>query len=220
MNFKQSIYISILVISLAFILAACANQHKIEDPFREFNTGHPPAMILKDRYTFSYETAQCGETRQFLITDRPFSTIPPEKSLKLDFETFTPTVSEPESIKTCSVFFSVGASSIDENESKKLSQFMDELKQNQAGPVDVTGYTCWLGSEKYNQILAEERAQVVADILKKENISVRTITGKSECCYTSDTDPAQNRRVEITVSHETELHVTENPEGGDLEISE
>ena len=121
MKIKQPIFIFILVFSLTWFLAACANQPKIEDPFREFNTGHPPAMILKDRYTFSYETAQCGETRQFLITDRPFSTIPPEKSLKLDFEAFTPPVSEPESIKTCSVFFSVGASSIDENESQKLS---------------------------------------------------------------------------------------------------
>jgi outer membrane protein OmpA-like peptidoglycan-associated protein len=220
MKTKRSFYISIIVFSLASILAACANQSKMKDPFREFNTGIPPAMILKDHYTFSYETAQCGDTRQFLVTDRPFSIMPPEKSLKLDFEAFTPPVSEPETIKTCSVFFSVGASSIDENESQKLSSFIDELKQDQTAPVDVTGYTCWLGSEEYNQKLAEQRAQTIADILKKQNIKVRSVAGKSGCCYINDTDPARNRRVDITVSHETNLPVTENPEGGDLEISE
>jgi outer membrane protein OmpA-like peptidoglycan-associated protein len=220
MKSKQSIYKSILACSLAFIMASCAGVPKIEDPFREFNTGIPPAMILKNHYTFSYETAQCGDTQQFLVTDRPFSIIPPDKSLKLDFEAFTSPVSEPDPDKSFSVFFSVGASTIDENESQKISQFIEELKQDQAGPVDVTGYTCWLGSDVYNQKLAEKRAQAIADILKKQNIRIGFVTGKSGCCYTSDTNPAQNRRVDIMVSHETEIPITENPEGGDLEISE
>jgi outer membrane protein OmpA-like peptidoglycan-associated protein len=220
MKIKQSIYSSILLFSLTWFLAACANKPKIEDPFREFNTGLPPAMILKNHYTFSYEPAQCGDTQQFLVTDRPFSIMPPDKSLKLDFEAFAPPESDTESVKSCSVFFTVGASTIDENEFQKLSNFIDELKQDQVGPVNVTGYTCWLGPEEYNQKLAEQRAQTIANILKKENISVKTITGKSGCCYTSDTDPAQNRRVEITVSHETKIPMTENLEGGDLEISE
>jgi outer membrane protein OmpA-like peptidoglycan-associated protein len=220
MKVKQPIYIFILVFSLASVITACASHPKTEDPFREFNTGLPPAMILKDHYTFSYETAQCGDTQQFLVTDKPFSTIAPEKSLKLDFETFTPTVFEPETVKSCSVFFSVDATTINENESQKFLHFIDELKQDQVGPVDVSGYTCWLGSDTYNQKLAEKRAQGIADILIKQNIIVRSVTGKSGCCYTSDTDPAQNRRVEITVSHETKIPVTENLEGGDLEISE
>jgi outer membrane protein OmpA-like peptidoglycan-associated protein len=220
MKTKRSFYISIIVFSLASILAACASHPKIEDPFREFNAGVPPAMILKDHYTFTYETAQCGDTQQFLVTDRPFSIIPPDKSLKLDFEAFAPPESDTESVKSCSVFFTVGASTIDENESKKLSNFIDDLKQDQAGIADVTGHTCCLGSPEYNQKLAEQRAQTIADILKKQNILVGAITGKSRCCYMNDTDPAQSRRVDITVSHETQLPVNENPEGGDQEIKE
>jgi hypothetical protein len=220
MKIKKSIYKSILACSLILLLTACAGTPKIEDSFREFNTGTPPAMILKDHYIFSYETAQCSDTQQFLVTERPFSVIPPDKSLKLDFEAFTPPVSEPDPVTSCSVFFSIGAFALDENESQKLTQFIEELKQDQAGHVDVTGYTCWLGSDQYNQKLAEQRAQAISDILKEHNITVRSVTGNSGCCYTSDTDPAQNRRVDITVSHETNLPVTENPEGGDAEISE
>jgi len=218
MNTKQSIYKLILAFSLIFILTACAKQPKIEDPFHEFNTGLPPAMIVKDHHIFSYETAQCADTQQFLVTDRPFSIVPPDKSIKLDFEVFTPSESKPNQVKSCSVFFSIGASTLDENETQKLSQFIDELKNDQACSIDVTGYTCWLGSDEYNQKLAEKRAQTIADILKKGNIAVKSVTGKSGCCYTSDTDPAQNRRVDITVSHETKLPLTENPEGGDQEI--
>jgi hypothetical protein len=142
MKSKQSIYKSILTFSLAFILTACTGVPKIEDPFREFNTGLPSAMILKDHYTFSYETAQCADTKQFLVTEKPFSIMSSDKSLKLNLEAFTPPVSEPDPDKSLSSFFLIGSSNIDENESQKLSQFIEELKQDQTGPVDVTGYTC------------------------------------------------------------------------------
>ncbi len=221
MRIKERILISIIFCVMASILVACAGSKKITEPLREIDTGESPASIIKEHFTFVYEAAYCADMQQFLITDMPVLRIPPEKAIQIDFQAFTPTASEPKTLsetkKTFSVLFPVNSCVMDAHEAQKLSHFIDELKHDPAGPVDVTGYTCRLGSLEYNKKLALNRAMEVSDKLKKEDIRVGSITGKAGCCYISDTDQARNRRVEIMVSPQVKQKQSENehPEGGE-----
>ncbi|MFZ2632616.1 MAG: OmpA family protein [Desulfosalsimonadaceae bacterium] len=221
MRIKERILISIIFCVMASILVACAGSKKITEPLREIETGESPAFIIKNHFTFYYESAYCADTQQFLITDMPVLRTPPEKAIKIDFHAITTTASEPktfsETRKPFSVLFPINSSAMDVQEAQKLSHFIDELKHDPAGPVDVIGYTCRLGSLGYNKKLALNRAMTVADTLKKGGIRVGSITGKAGCCYISDTDPARNRRVEIMVSPQVKQKQFENehPEGGE-----
>jgi outer membrane protein OmpA-like peptidoglycan-associated protein len=227
MKFKQRVFVSIICFSMALLMAACASPKKTVTPhLRDIALSLSQAIIIKDHYTFIFETAQCMDTQQFLITDAPFSIPVPEKAIKINLQMFTPraiqaedgvTGTRTETINALSVFFPLGSSALDANEAQKLTQFIKKLKQDSSGSMDVTGYTCRLGSLAFNKKLALNRAITVADELKKQGIRVGSVNGKAGCGYISDTDPAKNRRVEIIASPPK----TNNPsrgsksEGGD-----
>lgn len=63
--------------------------------------------------------------------------------------------------------------------------------------VKVTGYTCSIGSEGYNEKLSRQRAEAVADFLRNRGVVIDSIEGKGECCPVSVTNLSQNRRVLI-----------------------
>jgi len=123
-------------------------------------------------------------------------------------------------IKKVTVLFRLNSSAISPDASRKLRRFVTYyiglLKDNRkVGTqhsrlgthdlfVDVTGYTCWLGSKKYNQSLALKRAKAVASRLRKAGVTIRSVTGKGKCCYIDRKDPAPNRRADVTVSSVSE----------------
>jgi len=195
----------IICFTLATLMTACAAPPKktVSMGLRDITLSPAPATIIQDHYAFVFETAHCADTEQFLITNAVASIPPLEKSLKVNFNAFSPKAAIPDSkdtiIKQWTVFFPVGKSALTAQEAQKLKHLVHGLKQDTAISVDVTGYTCRLGSSGYNQKLALKRAVTVADAIKKQGINVGAVTGKAGCCYISDTDPTQNRRVEITV---------------------
>lgn len=68
-------------------------------------------------------------------------------------------------------------------------------------PLQVTGFTCDLGSQQVNDLLALERATVVAELLKFHGFNVVAVRGKGKQGYVSS-DPRMrhlNRRVEILI---------------------
>jgi outer membrane protein OmpA-like peptidoglycan-associated protein len=194
---------------MAFFMSACAAPPKIITvTLRDIMIAPTPAIIIKDNYTFAGETAPYAETMQFLITTKPCPLPLVEKALQFDPRMFSPRAiqpkgnmkeTSPENIQPLSVFFQKDSSVLDDQEIKKLNQFIKTVKEDSTGSVNVTGYTCQLGTATYNQKLALNRAKTVGGILKQSGIQVRSIAGKSKCCFISDTDPAKNRRVEITV---------------------
>jgi len=209
MNPHRQILLAAILFGMAFFMSACAAPLKTAVvPLRDIIILPAPAIIIKDHHTFAGETAPYAETMQFLITTKPCSLPLLEKALQFDHRMISPraippkanmTERSPEEIQPLSVFFQKNSSTLDDQEMKKLNQFIKTLKEDSTGPVNVTGYTCQLGTATYNQKLALNRAKTVGGILKQSGIQVRSIAGKSKCCFISDRDPAQNRRVEITV---------------------
>ena len=63
--------------------------------------------------------------------------------------------------------------------------------------VVVTGYTCSIGKDAYNEKLSYRRAQSVASYLMAMGVRVGNIDGKGKCCPASE-NKQLNRRVEVS----------------------
>jgi len=190
----------------------------------ELNTGGSPSKVVKHRTSYNYEAVYSARTRQFVITEMPFVVRAPERAIKFRGERIShpPKLARnhgsgamfhhaknlsachaqagmkhvaPE-ITTLVIHFALNSWVVTPSEREKLNHFIREKHPRE---VDVTGYTCWLGSKKYNQWLALKRAKEVALCLKKAGIKTRSVTGKGKCCYIDRKTPAPNRRVEINV---------------------
>ncbi len=99
------------------------------------------------------------------------------------------------------ILFDLGSATLPAKaETIVLPQLADKVTM--ATPLQVTGYTCDLGSQAINDALALRRAEAVADMLRPHGYIVPVITGRGKCDYVS-TDAAQrhlNRRVEINIA--------------------
>lgn len=76
---------------------------------------------------------------------------------------------------------------------------ISEGKIRRHTPLAVTGYTCLLGPDQYNQTLSLQRAEAVARFLQTRGYTVGTVQGKgSQNPVTLDpSELYKNRRAEI-----------------------
>jgi len=162
--------------------------------FVELNTGTPSSVIREKSHTYNYEIASSARSEQFMVTNTGSTPVPPERALRLDLSKNIHSHQKVERILT--IRFSISSWKIGPDEERVLKGF---VRTERPREVDVTGYTCWLGSRKYNQWLALKRAKEVAYRLKNEGVKVRSVKGKGKCCYIDRKDPAPNRRAEVEV---------------------
>ncbi len=101
--------------------------------------------------------------------------------------------------------FQTGSAAIDARFTNDLKKFSSLLVQYPHAQVHVTGHADSTGSASFNQKLSTQRAQVVADELKKQGVRPEqiTVTGKGELEPVASNDTAQgraqNRRVELVI---------------------
>lgn len=98
------------------------------------------------------------------------------------------------------VFFELASSSMAERTEDELLAAL-EKKTDKNIPLQITGYTCDLGSQQVNDDLAMKRATTVAELLRAHGLRVGAVLGKGKQGYVSS-DPAMrhlNRRVEIEI---------------------
>ena len=92
---------------------------------------------------------------------------------------------------TWTVFFDLDLADLDDSDRLLMNQVPSGSRMN------VTGYTCSIGSDDYNDKLSRRRAEIVASYLRSRGVAINTIEGKGECCPVSATDLRKNRRVLI-----------------------
>lgn len=90
---------------------------------------------------------------------------------------------------------------------KALDEFAKEIAKTNG--IEVTGYTCWIGTQTYNQGLSKRRAEAVADYLRSKGLSVNKVEGKGDQNLLDHTRASVNRRVEINVENKKEVSGTE-----------
>lgn len=92
--------------------------------------------------------------------------------------------------------FDFNKSEVKVTELSKIKAAADTLKSSK--DLEVHGYTCEIGTKKYNDGLAMKRANAVAGILRDMGIQPVVVDGEGKCCYKSEShrDP-KDRRVEV-----------------------
>jgi outer membrane protein OmpA-like peptidoglycan-associated protein len=99
------------------------------------------------------------------------------------------------------ILFGFDSAQLPQCERDKLDRLLANLPRS--GKYDLTGFTCSIGRDDYNEKLSLRRANVVAGIFKANGLNVGLVEGKGKCCPVSK-EKQLNRRVEIR----------ENKEGG------
>ena len=93
------------------------------------------------------------------------------------------------------VKFSFDSDKIKQGEKKSLKRLAATIPTGRK--VTVTGYTCDIGTSRYNKKLSRRRAQHVADFLKKEGAQVAEVEGRGASDPVSS-DRRENRRVQVS----------------------
>jgi len=102
---------------------------------------------------------------------------------------------KPSTMAVGDVLFRFNNKKFSTKEKGKLDRFVRTIPDGAV--LDITGYTCSIGSKSYNLKLSEKRAKSVASYLKAKGLAIGKVAGKGECCPVS-TDKKKNRRVHIT----------------------
>lgn len=95
------------------------------------------------------------------------------------------------------VFFAFNNATLRAAEKKKLLAAVAE-GLDPSVVVRVDGYTCRIGTEKYNQRLSERRAKSVADYLRSLGIKVSSVEGMGEKHKSGVVEP-RDRRAEVII---------------------
>jgi len=107
---------------------------------------------------------------------------------------------------TLTTNFDFDRSDIRGSDIEKLQRAVKFVKKYPGFKIGIEGYTCSIGTEKYNQDLSERRAKAVKNYLAKEGrIDAKRITtignGESDPVASNNTKEGRtkNRRVEILI---------------------
>ena len=170
--------------------------------------------ILQRPYSYSYEAAVAKEDDQFVVCsncpDNQLSKmpVPPKLVVRLstpDKQTVLTVQEEHEGQnkkgeisrkpgRAETVRFNFDSARTSRHEEDRLTELLKELSRTSA--FDLTGYTCSIGTNAYNEKLSIRRANHIAGILKANGVIVGRVEGKGTCCPVSE-DKRLNRRVEI-----------------------
>ena len=99
--------------------------------------------------------------------------------------------------------FDVDSADITDGSEVTLAPVVTLLRDYPQISIEITGHTCWLGSDEYNLVLSEKRADAVAVYLVGRGIDAKRLfvkgAGESEPLESNLTEAGRrsNRRVEI-----------------------
>lgn len=103
------------------------------------------------------------------------------------------------------ITFAVNSSEVDSGFLPTLQSIAKVLEEYESTLVTISGHTDSSGSNDYNQLLSEQRATAVANVILQEGIAVERMAaigyGETQPVADNSTEAgrAENRRVEITL---------------------
>ncbi|MFZ4857595.1 MAG: OmpA family protein [Desulfuromonadaceae bacterium] len=172
------------------------------------------AEIKQRPYSYSSDVVSTTDSDVFVVCsdcpdDKLTKEAPPIK-LAIRLSTPLPAVAMPAPIEEAkpaikqeaelkgligTVHFDFDRSTLVSREKLNLQQLAKQIPEKTL--VAVTGYTCSIGKETYNETLSYQRARSVASYLMSLGVRVGNVEGKGKCCPVSD-DKQLNRRVEVS----------------------
>ena len=173
------------------------------------------AEIKQRSYVYAFDGAKTSDSDVFVvctgcIDDTLTKEIEP-LNLALRLTTPPPTIlpqlttseevkpaAKPEAELRCPIgtaYFDFDRSSLVAQEMTHLEQLVKLIPPEKS--VAVTGYTCSIGKDAYNEKLSYRRANSVASYLVELGVRVGRVEGKGKCCQKSE-NKKLNRRVEVS----------------------
>jgi len=136
-------------------------------------------------YTFNMEMAQDITGEIFVITNSsnsPAAKTSPAKPCRIP-----------------AAHFPLNSANLISREADIVLSGIEHCRISHSTPLVVTGFTCSLGPDQFNQTLSLQRAKAVAGILRNHGFTVATVQGKgSQNPISLDPrDQFKNRRAEI-----------------------
>jgi hypothetical protein len=151
--------------------------------------------IRQDMYSYPLpltRLVQLPTHQAFILTRRPTLNIIAKRSISSQADDWPFLSAVPEKSSFPVVYFDFDSFSLSPEESSRL---LNELKRRGfTAPLQVYGYTCAMGKANQNQMLSENRAKTVANLLRAKGYAVAGVEGKGMLLENS---PASNRKVEI-----------------------
>ena len=99
------------------------------------------------------------------------------------------------------VYFDFDASGLTPDARAVLADVVEAANKSEAGLINVSGFTDLTGSETYNQVLSEQRANAVISFLVDSGVDAGKIIGQglgeANPVVATDAPELRNRRVEI-----------------------
>lgn len=141
------------------------------------------AMEIKQMmYTFNMDTALDLTCETFVTSESP-----------------APQITVPNPCRIPAVYFQLNSAILSTNEANSILSGIEKCQITQSSPLIITGFTCDLGPDQFNQTLSLQRAKTVADLLRIHGLTVAIVQGKgSQNPISSDRQYLfKNRRVEI-----------------------
>jgi type IX secretion system PorP/SprF family membrane protein len=117
-----------------------------------------------------------------------------------------------------SIYFDFDRSNVNPGEDSKIVEIVRELEKNSDAKIVITGHADRKGSEEYNMMLGQKRAQSIAEILVNDfNISptkIVSVISKGKSDPLSQSRAYVNRRVDVEiVSGNMNIPTIQTPEG-------
>ena len=146
--------------------------------------------IRQQDFTFDMAITQNAKSETFIIT-----------------EGSTSITQLSESYEMLMIYFQKGSSSLSPEAAQEI---IAKIKKNGAlpnTPLMITGYTCELGTDSFNQALSQKRAQTVAEILLSHGYSTTKVQGQGaqNPITRIPQEFYKNRRVEIEITEIKQL---------------
>lgn len=199
---------AVIIVALAatVFLSSAAFASQVEQRPYMIDSGPGPAkndpgwkmyLICEDRYCNRVKglKTMAVKPREMTLAVKLSREIP----LPLEVKVAPPVPPDPEPAekeKTTpihTVLFGFNSNTVTRKAKEALIRRTKHLKH----PVSLKGFSCDLGSQKYNDDLALRRAKEVARLLVGKGMTVDGVSGEGKCCYVSP-EKRLNRRVEVT----------------------
>lgn len=169
-------------------LAAAEAQVSFDCWMQEQEENFQPADIAACRERFMMAVAKLEEKPQMTEAPAPTPAPAPEPMMKPEPAAFT-------------VLFDFDDSGLTPDARVMLADVVAAAKKSDFQTIDISGYTDLMGSESYNQVLSEQRANAVINFLVESGIEAGKIVGQgygmADPVVAVKAPEERNRRVEI-----------------------
>jgi OmpA-OmpF porin, OOP family len=176
-------------------------------------TGHYQ-IILPYGYRYGYFADKKGYIPISANVDLSTVTTSMDIEKDLYLMPIQPVKNEPIPIVLNNVFFKFDKAELIETSFPELNRLLKLLVDNPSMHIEISGHTCSMGSDAYNQRLSERRAKAIEDYLVKNGINALRLAaigyGESMPKVSNETEEGRqfNRRVEFKITSSEPITLT------------